>query len=308
MEKETKSNPTPYILGWIGVAMVVLIIYFGMDYTWIIVSFVIFGLILLYRKQIENWAENEGKNIVQLIFGLITVVGIMIGGYYGYYTVINKPPTEVNGIVKYDDCREKVILTTDEYAKQGGTFICNLLKTNSGKSLGGECVKIITDSSGGCQTVYLYQKPSEITCGDNSYPNANDMCTCNYGYTSNGSSCISYDQDCVSSYGTGSYSTNQNQSGKNSCGCSSGYVWNPDNTACMPKSQANQGCITAYGEGSYFTTENGKGVCDCSVGYTWNSQQSSCVTTESINQLCKQYQGENSYYLGYVTNGKYNCK
>ena len=123
----------------------------------------------------------------------IFLLGLLVyGGIYMYqHFMVSQPHTEVSGTVKYDDCRQKITLNATDYAKQSGTFLCNDTKTNSGKSMGGECVETVTDSSGTCQTAYIYEKPAEETCGANSMLRVDDKCPCDYGYISINGSCIS---------------------------------------------------------------------------------------------------------------------
>ncbi|MCX6717116.1 MAG: hypothetical protein NTU76_00355 [Candidatus Taylorbacteria bacterium] len=110
---------------------------------------------------------NFGLFIVGFVFILFLISNV--GSLFNFHV------KEVTGEVKYDDCRQKINLNKDEYSKQNGTFICNDTKTISGKSMGGECMKtIISDSY--CQTVYIYQKPAEETCGQFHYLTTDDTC------------------------------------------------------------------------------------------------------------------------------------
>lgn len=109
--------------------------------------------------------------------GSIVLLGFIIwGGFYMYQNFINTPLAEVNGVVEYDDCREKITLNESDYSKQKGTFVCNDTKTKSGKSMGGECIKTIIEDSGKCQTVYIYEKPAEATCNQFYYLTTDDTC------------------------------------------------------------------------------------------------------------------------------------
>jgi len=169
--------------------------------------------------------------------GGIVVIGLLIyGGIHLYQYFINKPFSEVNGTVKYDDCREKITLNSTDYKTQDGTFLCNDSKTNSGKSMGGECIKTISDSSGKCQTAYIYEKPPEETCGTNSYLTVDDKCSCGYGYVMRGESCISNNEDCQNKFGPNSYGTAvewNNTPNTSTCYCNTGYFMNSDKTYCL---------------------------------------------------------------------------
>ncbi len=138
-------------------------------------------------------------------------------------------------------------------------------------------------------------------------------CTCQTGYSwdSSGNSCAvqtTLQQECINSYGTGSYSYPQN--GKAVCGCSSGYIWNSDQTACVvPQVTKDQQCQNSYGASNWTGELNGQGgpVCSCNTGYTWNYGQTQCVAL-SPDQVCQRDVGAGSSYLGYKnSDGTYAC-
>ena len=173
--------------------------------------------------------DDSWKAIGQLFL----IIAIIYGGFLVYQNFIIEPFEEVSGTVKYDDCREKINLKGDQLKDLTGTYICNDSKTNSGKSMGGECVKIITDSTGKCQTAYVYEKPAEESCGSNSYLTVDDKCSCSYGYILRGDSCISNTQDCINSFGPNSWGATGNTPTTSTCYCNSGYFWNYDKTKCV---------------------------------------------------------------------------
>jgi len=237
------------------------------------------------------------------IVGLIGVGVMIFIGVYVYQHYIDEPFKEVSGVVSYYDCRQKVTLNSTE--NKNGTFICNDLKTDSGKSMGGECVKTTIDNSGKCQTAYIYKKPADETCGINSSLTTDDMCSCNYGYVMKGGSCISYNQDCQNSFGINSYGVSGNTTNSSTCYCNAGSTWSADKTTCISQNTLNQQCIVSYGTGSYSTTENGKNVCDCSYGYKWNEQRNLCVITD--NKRCENIYGSNSYFSWKNSDGSLIC-
>src|SRR5262249_31936111 len=102
---------------------------------------------------------------------------------------------------------------------RGGTFVCNDQKTNSGKSMGGDCVSVILDTSGKCETAYIYAKPPDETCQPNSYLTEVDKCQCNYGYKSHNNSCLTYEDYCKAVFGVHAFSY-----GNGTCDCYLGYA------------------------------------------------------------------------------------
>jgi|GEM_PF-5331359 hypothetical protein len=66
----------------------------------------------------------------------------------------------------------------------------------------------------------------QYTCPANSTLNGN-ICSCNDGYVSNESTCITYTQNCQTKYGVNSYGDKQY------CRCSAGYEWNTTQTTCV---------------------------------------------------------------------------
>lgn len=73
---------------------------------------------------------------------------------------------------------------------------------------------------------YLNTLKNLNTCPANSILNGT-ICSCNDGYVSNGSACITYTQSCQAKYGANSYGDKQ------FCHCFTGYEWNVSQTACV---------------------------------------------------------------------------
>ena len=74
-------------------------------------------------------------------------------------------------------------------------------------------------------------------------------------------------QQCSSSYGTGSYYTDKNEGGKIVCGCSYGYSWNAQNNQCVSTESINQICVRDVGRNSYYQGTISNGHYDCSTPY-----------------------------------------
>jgi hypothetical protein len=93
---------------------------------------------------------------------------------------------EREGIVKYDDCREIVRLKDNPTKKYYETFTCTYERTVHGKILAGQCARVdLPLFRNGCDTAYVYEKQSEISCGPNSTPTYDEHCRCNDGYVWN---------------------------------------------------------------------------------------------------------------------------
>ena len=135
----------------------------------------------------------------------------------------------------------------------------------------------------------------------------NNAWKCDVGYIESGNYCVvpapekTATQLCQEKYGWNTYSDGTY------CQCSSGYVWNQTQTACISYSQS---CAQQFAN-TYFTGEyssDGKRLCDCISGYVWNVTEDGCVTKASIDQACQRDYGYYSYYLGYTKDGKYMCQ
>jgi len=109
---------------------------------------------------------------------------------------------------------------------------------------------------------------SQYTCPINSTLNG-AVCSCNDGYVSNGSVCITYTQSCQTKYGVNLYGD------KNSCTCTSGYVIY--NNQCIPGTEY---CRSNYGDYTLVKMINGTSHCDCDTGYAWNSNTTACIKIE----------------------------
>jgi len=73
---------------------------------------------------------------------------------------MNSPSKEVDGLVKYDDCREIVKLKEGDSETKNKKFICSYAKTQSGKIMSGECASTVTEN-GICTKAYVYEKKQE---------------------------------------------------------------------------------------------------------------------------------------------------
>jgi len=97
-----------------------------------------------------------------------------------------------------------------------------------------------------------------------------NICDCKAGYDWNNdrTACYttaSFTQSCVSSYGTGAYSTTEN--GKRVCDCSYGYDWNPQRNACVTTASINAICERDVGRNSRYSGSSTNGKYNCTEPY-----------------------------------------
>lgn len=142
------------------------------------------------------------------------------------------------------------------------------------------------------------QNIPQYNCPVNSTLNGT-TCICNEGYTSNGTACITYTQNCQVHFGINSYGDKQN------CYCSSGYEFNNDQSLCVASITCplnstkigqscvcnddfilkneqcityTQDCINNFGLNVYgIKGDNGNSSCYCKDGYEWNASQTACI-------------------------------
>jgi len=93
-----------------------------------------------------------------------------------------------------------------------------------------------------------------------------NICDCEIGsYWDNGRtacySLSSFNQSCVSSYGTGAYSTTED--GKRVCDCGYGYDWDIERNSCVSTASINAICEKDVGRNSRYAgyVEDGKYIC-----------------------------------------------
>jgi hypothetical protein len=113
----------------------------------------------------------------------VVIIGLAIWGAISLYQNTLQAKTEVFGdLSTTEDCRVKINLSDSEYVSAKGKFICTDNRTQSGKYMGGTCIKLELSSDGKCNTAYTYYRKSDVKCGDNELPTYNDMCACVYNY------------------------------------------------------------------------------------------------------------------------------
>lgn len=130
-------------------------------------------------------------------------------------------------------------------------------------------------TSGGYSSGYTY--PTTPTCPINSYYDGVSSCTCNYGYVSNGGSCISQDSMCQNQVG---YNSTYN-SLDNTCQCNYGYVLNSSGQC----TNANLVCSSQIGIMSQYNNSTKR--CECMAGYQYDG--SSCVYKTSSYSNTSSY-------------------
>lgn len=124
-----------------------------------------------------------------------------------------------------------------------------------------QCVDALTARDDSCATSY----PGTSFLKFDTTTNKN-ICDCKAGYDWNNdrTACYttaSFNQSCVSSYGTGAYSTTEN--GKRVCDCGYGYSFNAQRTMCVTTASINAICVQDVGRNSRYdgTVTNGKYNC-----------------------------------------------
>lgn len=124
-----------------------------------------------------------------------------------------------------------------------------------------KCVSFTTARDESCESSYPGTSFLKYDTTDNK-----NICDCKDGYDWNNDrtacySITSFNQSCVSSYGTGSYSTTEN--GKRVCDCKYGSSWNNLRTMCVTTASINAICERDVGRNSryYGTVTNGKYNC-----------------------------------------------
>lgn len=128
-----------------------------------------------------------------------------------------------------------------------------------------QCISLVASRDEMCSV--KYSNTSFLKYSDDGKTN---ICDCNTGYYWNNdkTSCVSQttlNQQCINSYGTGSYSTTQN--GQNVCDCSYGYSFNAQRNACVTTSSIDQICVRDVGRNSYYQGTVTDGKYNCSSPY-----------------------------------------
>jgi len=116
---------------------------------------------------------SEAKGGSQAV-GCIVLLLIGAGVFAWLYTTIWN---EQEGEARYEDCRNKITIQEGSAGALFKSFTCTYAKTRSGKILGGTCVHVVTEGPV-CQTVYIYNKKSQVVCSDPKFPYAayDDLC------------------------------------------------------------------------------------------------------------------------------------
>lgn len=124
-----------------------------------------------------------------------------------------------------------------------------------------QCVDALTARDDNCSASY----PGTSFLKYDATTNKN-ICDCKAGYEwdNEKTACYtsaSFNQSCISSYGTGAYSTTEN--GKRVCDCSHGYSFNIERTMCVTTASITALCVKEVGRNSRYdgTVTNGKYNC-----------------------------------------------
>ncbi len=130
---------------------------------------------------------------------------------------------------------------------------------------------------------YSNSYPTTPSCPVNSYYDGISSCTCNYGYVSNGGSCVSGNSMCYSQTG---YNSSYDTISK-TCKCDSGYIIGLSGQCVSENTYYNSWCTSNVGIMSRYNSISKN--CECLSGYEYNG--SSCVykTTSSNTSSYSNY-------------------
>lgn len=128
----------------------------------------------------EDNFYRRGNGEAAGIIGLV-VLGLIIWGIASLFGFNYGGTSE--GTVSYNDCREIIRIQPGSWHTHFGTFVCDYSKTLGGKIMGGECVRIVNNSSlfstsNTCGTAYVYEAKQDNVCtvAPNLYLGYDDRC------------------------------------------------------------------------------------------------------------------------------------
>jgi hypothetical protein len=131
-------------------------------------------------EKTEHDFYRRGSGEAGGLLGLV-ILGLIIWGIASLFGFNYHGTSE--GTIQYNDCREIIQIQPDSWHTYFGTFVCDYAKTQSGQIMGGQCVRIVNDSSlfsnsSACATAYVYEAPAAPVCKNNTYPylGYDDMC------------------------------------------------------------------------------------------------------------------------------------
>lgn len=122
--------------------------------------------------------RGDGGDIVAILF--LGVIGLAIWG--GYTVFRDHSGGEIEGTVKYDDCRQILSVDPPGQALFGGRqYVCTKFLTNSGKLMLANCVSDDTTPDGKCEKAYVYSRGPSVKCSkDYPYLGMDDKCYSGY--------------------------------------------------------------------------------------------------------------------------------
>ena len=188
---------------------------------------------------------------------------------------LEKEPTEAPRNVKSDPIiTPPVPKTNHEICQDMNGYYATYDSTNntcgcaSGYYLGAtskQCVTYTVARDQSCANAYPGTSFLKVDPVD-----GKNICDCVAGsyWNNERNACYSlsaFNQSCVSTFGTGSYSTTQD--GKRVCGCTYGYDFNPQRNACVTVSSINAICERDVGRNSRYAGSSSDGSYDCTEPY-----------------------------------------
>lgn len=118
---------------------------------------------------LELKAKKGYKKFILLVVSLFLFTGCN-------QTEIQKTVRVREGTVKYNDCREIIILEENSLEKNKLDFICEYSRSQGGKVLGGLCVHAEIDQYNKCSRAYIYYAEPELQCAEGTFPTIYDTC------------------------------------------------------------------------------------------------------------------------------------
>lgn len=195
----------------------------------------------LTRRALNGSAEYNPQNVTGQVNQCETQIAAYQANELAYQNCLNASKSSaISNISSFVFCPpDSTQVGTDCVCNDGYTKwkdICIIYDENCQFQYG---IHSYGDKNGCyCSTGYQFNSDKtacvQITCYANSSL-INNQCVCNDGYINrDGSSCISYTDDCIRLFGANTVGI-KGQNNNSSCNCEDGFEWNSTQTACVKK-------------------------------------------------------------------------
>lgn len=71
---------------------------------------------------------------------------------------------EIEGTVKFDDCRTTITVKPDSFRASSRQYVCSTTKTADGQLMSATCAHVVLADNGSCTEVDLYTKATALKC------------------------------------------------------------------------------------------------------------------------------------------------